>query len=167
VPIPPLPEALTAVLQLDRTAALAAAFVIGTHHADVLQWVARTICGDAVELQSEAKPKANAAARRGRKANTAARKSRSVNHRLAARDEADEQLIEAMKASPGASIGELSAAIERSRTTTVTALHRLRAGGVAESVDKVWRLVEPEAPREPPERWIEPLSAAREHRAHA
>lgn len=47
----------------------------------------------------------------------------------------------------------------------MAALATLRDAGLAESVDKVWRLTEEPAPREPPVRWTEPLSAS--HRAHA
>jgi hypothetical protein len=163
----PLPEALTAVLRLDRTAALAAAFIIGTHHVDVLQWVARTLCGDAPEPQPQ-RQKANARRRRGRKGNSH-RKSRNngddpyLRRRRAQRDETDTALLEVMRSLPRGSIGDWAEATSRSRTSTVSALHRLRDAGVAESVGGKWRLVEPEAPRAP--RWVEPVSAVarREH----
>jgi hypothetical protein len=54
---------------------------------------------------------------------------------LAKRDKADERLQEAMKVSPGASIGDLAAAIGKSRTSTVSSLHRLRDLGLTESSD--------------------------------
>jgi hypothetical protein len=68
-----------------------------------------------------------------------------------------------MKASPGASIGELSNAIGKSRTSTVSALHQLRDADLAESADRVWSLIEPLAQKETA-RWTEPVSASR--RAH-
>jgi hypothetical protein len=76
-----------------------------------------------------------------------------------------------MKANPGASIGELATAIGKSRTSTVTALHRLREAGLAESVDRVWSLVEPIGPKPTP-KWVAPLGAQRrrvetEEREHA
>ena len=67
-----------------------------------------------------------------------------------------------MKANPGANIGMLAAAIGKSKTSTVTALRRLRDAGLAESQDRVWTLTAPPAPptKEPP-RWTDaaPLSA--------
>jgi hypothetical protein len=76
-----------------------------------------------------------------------------------------------MKANPGASIGELATAIGKSRTSTVTALHRLREADRAESVDRVWSLVEPTEPKPTP-KWVAPLGAQRrrvetEEREHA
>jgi hypothetical protein len=170
----PLPEALTAVLQLDRTAALAAAFVIGTHHADVLQWVVRTLRGDARMEESRSKPKANGAARRGRKAN-GHRKPRSkdgdpyLDRRRAQRDRDDESLLAVMRSKPEGSIGDWAQTIHKSRTSCVSGLHRLRDADLAESVEGKWKLVGPEAPRETAAKWIEPLSATagRERRAHA
>jgi hypothetical protein len=43
-------------------------------------------------------------------------------------------LAEAMKANPDAQIATLAAEIGKSRTSTVTALHRLRDAGLAESL---------------------------------
>jgi hypothetical protein len=160
----PLPEALTTVLQLDRTAAHAAAFVIGTHHADVLQWVVRILCGDAPMEESRSKPKANGAARRGRKVNSHRKPRNNGDSRRLAKREADDQtLLGAMKANPGGAINDWARAIHKSRTSCVSALHRLRDAGLAESAEGKWRLVESEAPRAP--RWIEPVSAVgrREH----
>jgi hypothetical protein len=71
---------------------------------------------------------------------------------------------------PGATIGALAEAIGRSRTSTVTALHRLRDADRAESLNGVWSLTEPPTPKETA-RWIEPVAASRrareEERAHA
>jgi hypothetical protein len=76
-----------------------------------------------------------------------------------------------MKANPGANIAALATAIRRSRTSTVTALHRLRDAGRAESLGRVWSLVEPPQPKETPG-WTAPVSAQRrrvetEERSHA
>jgi hypothetical protein len=51
----------------------------------------------------------------------------------------DERLVAAMKTSPGATIGALAEAIGKSRTSTVSALHRLRDAGLAESLDACGR----------------------------
>jgi hypothetical protein len=68
-----------------------------------------------------------------------------------------------MKANPGGAINDWARAIHKSRTSCVSALHRLRDAGLAESAEGKWRLVESEAPRAP--RWVEPVSAGgrREH----
>jgi hypothetical protein len=41
-----------------------------------------------------------------------------------------------------------AAAIGKSRTSTVAALHSLRDAGLATNEDRIWALVEPEAPHE-------------------
>jgi hypothetical protein len=79
--------------------------------------------------------------------------------RREARDRDDENLRQAMCDSPQASIADWAKAIGKSRSSTVTALHRLRDAGLATNADKVWALVEPGAPREPPPKWVAPLSA--------
>ena len=79
----------------------------------------------------------------------------------------DQALVSVMRSNPEGSIGDWSQTIHKSRTSTVSALHRLRDAGLAESAKGKWRLAEEPAPREPLAKWIEPLSAAREQRAHA
>jgi hypothetical protein len=64
-------------------------------------------------------------------------------------------LVPATKANPGATIGALAEAIGKSRTSTVTALHRLRDADLAGSQSGVWSLVEPPTPEETA-RWIDP-----------
>jgi hypothetical protein len=78
----------------------------------------------------------------------------------------DQALVKAMRSNPDGSIRDWSQTIHKSRTSTVSVLHRLRDAGLAESTTGRWRLVE-EPRREPSAKWIQPLSAAREHRAHA
>jgi hypothetical protein len=119
-----LPEALTAVLQLDRTAALAAAFVIGTHHADVLRWVAQIICGESSSQRWEdTGPRpyggGNCASgpRNGAKRAKARKPRNGVYHRLAKREADDSALVEAMKADPDGAIGDWARAIDKSRTS--------------------------------------------------
>jgi hypothetical protein len=85
----PLSAEFAATRRSDRVVALAAAFIIGTHHPDVLHWVARTISA----------PKPRPAAR-GRKANGAHKPASAdpyLDRRRAQRDRDDEALIEAMK----------------------------------------------------------------------
>jgi hypothetical protein len=154
----PLSDDFTAVLQSNRTVALAAAFVSGTHHSDVLRWVYETVCDEP--------ERPRAARRRARKSN-GHRKPRG-DRRLLARDEADERLIEAMRKNPEGVINDWVMVVGKSRTSVVTALGRLRDAGLAETREGRWRLCEEPAPRDPPARWIEPISAACERtRAHA
>jgi hypothetical protein len=47
--------------------------------------------------------------------------------------------------------------IGKSRSSVVTALHRLQDAGLVESVDRKWRLVEETAPKEPPPKWVSPV----------
>jgi hypothetical protein len=151
--VPLLPEAFTTVLKLDRTAALAAAFLIGNHHADILLFAARMVGGDA-----DAEP------RRRKRTSNGARKARDGDSRLPARDEADKRLLEAMRKNPDGLINDWVMVVGKSRTSIVAGLHRLRAAGLAKSDEGKWALTD--APREPPAKWTAPLSA-REHRAHA
>jgi hypothetical protein len=86
-------------------------------------------------------------------------------------DQCDELLAKAMKANPSANIAGLATAIGKSRTSNVTALHRLRDADLAKSLDRVWSLVEPAEPKPTP-KWVAPLGTQRhrveqEERAHA
>jgi hypothetical protein len=148
----PLPESVIAVLRSDETAALTAMLIVGGAFPDILAFAARVV-------EPQQKPSVAARPRRPRR-----------SRRSGERDRNDERLVEAMKASPGATIGALAEAIGKSRTSTVTALHRLRDADRAESLGRVWSLVEPPAPKETA-RWIEPVAASRrareEERAYA
>jgi hypothetical protein len=149
----PLPDSVIAVLRSDETAALTAMLIVGGAFPDILAFAARVL--DAPE------PRKPAAKRR--------RKS-PAGRRRGERDQNDERLAATMRANPGASIGELADAIGKSRTTTVSALHRLRDADRAESVGRVWSLVEPTEPKPTP-KWVAPLGARRrveaEEREHA
>jgi DNA-binding transcriptional ArsR family regulator len=152
----PLSAEFAAILRSDRVVALAAAFIVGTHHPDVLHWVARAI--------SAPKPRCAARGRKSDGGHKPVSADPYLDRRRAQRDRDDEALIEAMK--NGGTIGDLAQAIGKSRSSTVTALGRLRDAGLAESVEGKWRPVAAKAPRA--SRWVEPVSAAaREHRAHA
>lgn len=170
----PLPDDVAAVLRSDSTAALAALMIISSAHRELMAWAARMTAGDAQEAakaelhdqeglklkEREAqprRPKANG--HNGAARHKTGRKPNGGDARLAKRDEADSNLVEAMKASPGASIGDLARAIGKSRSTTVTVLQRLKTAGLVENQDRVWALVEEPTPREPPPRWVEPVSA--------
>jgi hypothetical protein len=156
----PLPPEVVASLE-DPTSALAAAFVIARVHPDLLAFVARTVCGE------EPEPQPGRRRGRGRKANgNGDRKPRNGDPRLPSRDEADERLIAAMRKNPDGVINDWVMIVGKSRTSVVAGLHRLRDAGLAESVEGKWRLIEELAPREPPAKWIAPLSAAA-GRAHA
>jgi hypothetical protein len=65
-----------------------------------------------------------------------------------------------MKANPSANIAAPATAIGKSRTSTVSALHRLRDAGLAESLSRIWTLTEPPPPKETP-RWTAPVSEQR------
>jgi DNA-binding transcriptional ArsR family regulator len=109
-----------------------------------------------------------------RKANGAGHRKPRANgddpylSRRRARREADDQaLVEAMRRNSEATIGELATAVGKSRTSIVSGLHRLREGGLAESVEGKWKLTEEPAPRELPAKWTAPLSASQRAHAHA
>ena len=126
----------------------------------------------------ERPPKPNGATKRpGSAQNTAfhgkhPRKPRNAAYharRREARDRDDQALLEAMRANPDATISVWAETIGRSRSSTVSALNRMRNAGLAESVEGKWKLTEESAPHEPAPQWIAPLSstASRERRAHA
>jgi hypothetical protein len=166
--MPPLPDTVSILLRSSPTAAMAALLLISTSHRGLLDWFSRTVCSDAPESEPHSKrQKPNGAARRGR----SHRKPRDngddpyLNRRREARDRSDEALLAAMRSNPEASIGDWATTIGKSRTSTVSALHRLRDAGLAESAEGKWKLTEEPAPREPPAKWIAPLSAC-QHRVH-
>jgi hypothetical protein len=142
-----LDDAVVASLGTNETAALAAVLIVAVSFPEIASFAARVADGPHAPKVDAPKPPKRARARPKRS-----------NGRT--REGCDERLIAAMKANPGASIGKLAEAIGKSRTTTVTALHRLRDAGRAESVDRVWSLTEPPAPKETP-RWTGPVSAQR------
>jgi hypothetical protein len=163
------PDAFAAALS-DRTTALAAAFIIATRHPEILRWAARTVCGDAPGDIGPPKPRARGASPRPRKPNGGARKSPDkdayLGRRREARDADDQALVNVMRSNREGSINDWATTIGKSRTSCVSGLHRLRAAGLAESVEGRWKLTEEPAPREPAPRWVKPPSAVREH-AHA
>jgi hypothetical protein len=145
----PLSDEFAAVLRLDSTAALAALTVIAASNRDLLAWAASAL----------AAPPA-AVPRRGPKPNGKHRR----RSRRESCDDVDKRLLEAMRDSPDSTINDWAKAIGKSRSSTVTALHRLQDADLAESVGGKWRLIEPSAPREPVPRWVEPMSATSERR---
>jgi hypothetical protein len=167
----PIPDSVSATLRSDPTAALGALMVIASAHAELFSWVARIVCDVTSAARIEPQPKPNEphgvkapAVRKPKPNGTAAH----LASRREARDRDDENLRQAMRDSPASSIGDWAETIGKSRTSTVAALHRLRDAGLATNADKVWALVEPGAPREPPPKWVAPLSATgREQRPHA
>jgi hypothetical protein len=155
----PLSESISTVLRADVTAALAALLVIAGAHRELYLWASHAICGDAPSAAQEPPSRRRPASRKPA--------SNGGDRRLAKRGAGDEKLLEAMRVSPGASIGDLAAAIGKSRTSTVSSLHRLRDVGLTESSNGKWRLTEEPAPKEPPPRWTKPLSGAeRAHQVH-
>ena len=164
--MPPLPDTVSILLRSSPTAAMAALLLISTSHRGLLDWFSRTVCGDETEPQPQATPRT--VARRGRKAN-GHRKPRNNggSRRRAQRDRDDEALLAALRSDSEGSINDWAATIGKSRTSCVSALHRLRDAGLAESVEGRWRLTEEPAPREPPAKWIAPLSGSQRAHAHA
>jgi hypothetical protein len=164
----PLPESVTAALQ-NPVSALAALLVIASAHREIFTWAMQVIRLEAPPSQSPSSPRDRpphpCAKARKPKAN-GGRKPADTYHerRRAQRDDADEDLLEAMRCNRVGPIGAWSEAIGKSRTTTVTVLHRLRDAGLVTNEGRNWVLVET-ASHEPPPRWTEPLSAAK-GRAH-
>jgi hypothetical protein len=141
-----LPDDVVEALQTCESAALAAAMIIGAAFPEVLAFAAR--------VRPQFEPPKHAKRRR-----------RSGGQRETI-GEVDDKLVAAMKARPGANIGDLAAAIGKSRTSTVSSLHRLRDAELAESRDGVWVLTEPE-PVKDIEPWTAPLASRRREHAHA
>ena len=165
MPSPPLSDGVSAVLRSDATAALAALMVIAGAHRDIFAWAARMVCGEP-PAEAEPPPKlhsngngANRVARHPSKVNGRVARG-SADSRLAKRDAADHALVEVMKANPDDPLGAWAQAIDRSRSATVSALKRLKAAGLAESVERRWRLVEEPPPKEPPPKWVKPVRGA-------
>ena len=67
-----------------------------------------------------------------------------LSGRRAQRDRDHEALLAALRSNPDGSIGDWATTIHKSRTSCVSALHRLRDAGRAESAEGKWRLVESE-----------------------
>jgi hypothetical protein len=166
----PLPDSVSETLRSDSTAALGALMVIAGAHAELFAWAARFVCADEAPARvskspAAPKPKGNGAEPHRRRLKPASRKpSNSVGAHLArrrdARDRDDEKLCKTMRDSPEASIRDWAEEIGKSRSSVVTALHRLRDGGLAASVDGKWRLAEAPVPREPAAKWVRPIAAA-------
>jgi hypothetical protein len=154
-----LPDSVVSTLRTSETAALAAAMIVAGAFPEIASFAAR-VAGAPHRPPDAPKPQ-----------RAAKRRNRHGGARREAPDQCNERLIAAMRANPGASIGKLADAIGKSRTTTVSALRRLRDAGLAESRDRVWTLTEPTPPKETP-RWTAPVSAQRrrveaEEREHA
>jgi DNA-binding transcriptional ArsR family regulator len=144
--------------------------LISTSHRGLLDWFSRTVCGDTPEPQPQAKPKLNGAARSARKANGHRKPRNDAGDRYLTRRRAASvfRRIAASKFESSSTIGDLAIAVGKSRTSIVSALHRLRAAGLAESIEGRWKLSEEPAPRSLPEKWTAPLSATCERtRVHA
>ena len=95
---PPMPDPLSAdfaaTLRSDPVAALAAAFIIETHHPNVLHWVARAV------QPPERRP-------RKRKANGVHKLADAyLARRRRKRDRDDQALVEQMRTNPEGSIGD-------------------------------------------------------------
>jgi hypothetical protein len=157
----PLSDNVSAILRSDSTAALGALMVIAAAHAELFAWVAAMVATPAHSLRVEpARVKSNGASP------PAARKAQPLGadahlaRRRAARDRDDENLLEAMRESPKATIPAWAEAIDKSRSSTVEGLHRLRDAGLAASVEGKWKSTEPPISRQPAAKWVAPLSAA-------
>ena len=115
-------------------------------HPEHIAFVSRTMAGPT-------SPCGEKAPRRRTKRNGA----RKDEARLSKRDRTDEALIAEMKSNPDGAIGDWARTIGVSRTTCVSALHRLKNAGLTASDGKRWRLIEEEAPREPAAKWARPI----------
>jgi hypothetical protein len=149
MPNPPLSDHIADQLA-DPLSALAAMVIVSRRHPGMVQWVAEMLCA---EPPSRPHSGGNGA-------------KRKPDDRLTKRDCDDEKLLAAMKSDPDGTISSWSRVIHKSKGSVAAALQRLRDAGLAETVDRRWRLVEPEAPKETP-RWTKPLSGAeRAHQVH-
>jgi hypothetical protein len=158
----PISDTLSSALRSDSTVALAALMVIASAQRDLLAWAARLV---GAEPAAKIAPRPNRARRR-RKHNGADRPAKAKRSRAdlayhqrrrEARDRNDQALLEAVRDSPEGSIGDWAAAVGKGRSSTVSALERLRDAGLAESVQGKWRAVEPGAPMAPPSKWVVPV----------
>ena len=177
----PISDSLASVLRSDSTAALAALIVIANAHKDLFAWAARMIRAEPVEPKpngigpSRERKSTFGQAKQPRNTVFQVKKARKPpgrgayhQRRRAARDADDQALLQIVRDSPGASISDWMSAIGKSRSSTVSALKRLRDAGLAESAEGNWQLTEPEARRQPPaEKWVAPLSGAHQAHAHA
>ena len=123
---------------------MAALLLISTSHRGLFDWFSRTVRAEPGP-ESEPAPvpprrKARASARCG----NGHRKPRSNgdDSRLTKREADDQALVSVMRSNPDGSIGDWAQTIHKSRTSTVSALHRLRDAGLAESAKGKWRLAE-------------------------
>jgi hypothetical protein len=169
----PLSEAFAATLKADATAALAALMLIANAHRDLYAWAARTFVGSEPEpppRRVRRTPKLNDAGRTRAAKRPESRRARgaaaSLDRRRAQRDRDDESLLEALKSAPDAAIGDWAEAIGKSRSSTITALKRLRDADRAESVEGKWKLTAEPAPREPPPKWVEKVRGTDRPREH-
>lgn len=96
--MPLLTDAVAAVLRSDPVSALAAMFIIGRYHPELMLWAARAMGDAPAEVEPPSSKPNSAAGRRRNGDGRRHRKPRSDDRRLARRDADDEQLIEAMKA---------------------------------------------------------------------
>jgi hypothetical protein len=168
----PLPDAVSALLRTSATAAMGALMLISVSHRELFSWAARMLGADE---PAKIEPRPNGKAKQVRKRNGASRPAKANRsgadayhqRQRKARDRDDEALLEAMRSAPNALISDWPEAIGKGHSSIILALKRLRDAGLAESLEGKWRLTEPEAPREPPPKWVAPLNAGREHRAHA
>ena len=170
--MPPLPDTVSILLRSSPTAAMAALLLISTSHRGLLDWFSRTVCAEPGPKSEPAPAPPRRKARASARCGNGHRQSRKngddpyLSGRRAQRDRDDEALLAALRSNPEGSIADWATTIGKSRTSCVSALHRLRDAGLAESVEGKWRLIEEPAPREPPPRWTAPLSATREARTH-
>ncbi len=133
--------------------ALAALMIVAAAHREMFAWAARALIEPAGEPPA-LKPRTN-----GHKRHTPASNAYRARRREE-RDRGDEALLGALRRNSEPTIGELATVTGRSRSSTVSALHRLRDAGAAENVEGHWRLVEPSEPREPTQPWITPLKGS-------
>jgi hypothetical protein len=169
--MPPLPDTVSILLRSSPTAAMAALLLISTSHRGLLDWFSRTVRAEPGPESEPAPPRRKA--RSSALCGNGHRRPRNngddpyLSRRLAKREADDQALLDAMRSNSDGSINDWATTIHKSRTSCVSALHRLRDAGLAESVEGKWRLAEESASREPPAKWIAPLSASQRAHAHA
>ena len=168
----PISDALSSALRSDSTVALAALMVIASAHRDLLAWAARLVGaepaakiepsriapGVAASTMALAGPRRrNGAAPTSPTTSDGAMRATATTRRSFRRC--------AIRPRDRSAIGRRRSARAAHRPSRRSSACEI--AGLAESVQGKWRLNEPVAPLTPPPKWVAPLIAAREQRAHA
>ena len=115
----PLPDTVSILLRSSPTAAMTALLLISTSHRGLLDWFSRTVCAEPGPAPAPPRRKARASARcgNGYRQPRANGEDPYLSRRIAKREADDQALVEAMRRNTEATIGELSTAVGKSRSS--------------------------------------------------